>query len=220
MGDIGIVLVDDQPLIRQGLKLILDSEPGFEIVGEADDGAEALVIVDSVPCDLVVMDIRMPVLDGVAATRSIAESGGPPVLVLTTFGENEILWDALDAGAAGFALKSASSDDLIGAVRSVASGGSWLDPTLMPEVLESYRRVVIPQKRDAGLLDDLTPREHDVLRLMARGRTNSEISSDLFVGETTVKTHVGAIFSKLGVRDRAAAIVYAFDHGVVTPGGG
>ncbi len=215
---IRVLLVDDQPLIRKGLGLILGPSDGFEVVAEADDGEQALAAVDDHEIDLVVMDVRMPVLDGIEATRRVVAVEGPPVLILTTFGEDEILWDAIDAGAAGFALKNTDGDDLVGAARAVAGGGAWLDVTLLPKVLDSYRQVVIPQQRGAERLDELTSREHDVLRLMARGATNAEIAASLHVGETTVKSHVGAIFTKLAVRDRAAAIVYAFDHGVVTVG--
>ncbi|MEO1057294.1 MAG: response regulator transcription factor [Actinomycetota bacterium] len=215
---IRVLLVDDQPLIRKGLGLILGPSDGFEVVTEADDGEQALAALDEHEIDLVVMDVRMPVLDGIEATRRMVAAEGPPVLILTTFGEDEILWDAIDAGAAGFALKNTDGDDLVGAARAVAGGGAWLDVTLLPKVLDSYRQVVIPQQRGAERLDELTAREHDVLRLMARGATNAEIATSLHVGETTVKSHVGAIFTKLAVRDRAAAIVYAFDHGVVTVG--
>lgn len=211
------LLVDDQPLIRSGLRLVLEGA-GFEIVGECDDGAQAVDAAQTDAVDLVVMDIRMPVMDGIEATRRIVGAQGPPVLVVTTFGEDEILWDAVDAGAAGFVLKSAGGAELVGAATAVAAGGAWIDAELLPRVLESYRRVVIPAARTSERLDALTDREHDVLKLMARGSTNHEIAEALFVGETTVKTHVGSIFSKLGVRDRAAAIVFAFDHGVVTPG--
>jgi DNA-binding NarL/FixJ family response regulator len=167
----------------------------------------------------VLMDIRMPRLDGIAATaqlRGTQDVG--PVLVLTTFGEDEVLWGAIEAGAAGFVLKDSSAEDLIAAVRAVAGGGAWFDPGVAPRVLDRYRRLVAPATRDATRLDLLTEREHDVLRLMARGATNAEIADTLSVAEATVKTHVGSIFMKLDVRDRAAAIVFAYDHGVVTPG--
>ncbi len=213
-----VLLVDDQPLIRTGLGLILGPNDGFEIVAEADDGEQAIAALADHDIDLVVMDVRMPVLDGIEATRRITADAGPPILILTTFGEDEILWDAIDAGAAGFALKNTGGDELVAAARAVAGGGAWLDGALLPKVLDSYRRVVIPQQRTAERLAELTEREHDVLRLMARGATNGEIAASLHVGETTVKSHVGAIFTKLAVRDRAAAIVYAFDHGVVTAG--
>ncbi len=216
MSAVRVLLVDDQPLIRTGLGMILGPNDGFEVVAEADDGEQAIAALADHEIDLVVMDVRMPVLDGIEATRRIVAADGPPVLILTTFGEDEILWDAIDAGAGGYALKNTGGDELVAAARAVAGGGAWLDGALLPKVLDSYRRVVIPQQRSAGRLDALTEREHDVLRLMARGATNGEIAASLHVGETTVKSHVGAIFTKLAVRDRAAAIVYAFDHGVVT----
>jgi DNA-binding NarL/FixJ family response regulator len=140
------------------------------------------------------------------------------VLVLTTFGEDDVLWGAIEAGAAGFVLKDASAEDLIAAVRAVAGGGAWFDPAVAPRVLDRYRKLVAPMARSGSKLELLTDREHDVLRLMARGATNAELARALFLAEATVKTHVGSIFSKLGVRDRAAAIVFAYDHGVVTPG--
>lgn len=212
-----LVLVDDQPLIRAGLGLFLAPHVGFEVVGEADDGAEAIALVASVPCDVVVMDVRMPVMDGIEATRRIVGADGPPVLVLTTFGENETLVDALDAGASGFALKSSPPESLIDAVRATARGGAWIDPFLLPELIEQYRRVVIPRQRTVPVPDELTPRELDVLRLIAGAASNAEIAEQLYVGESTVKTHISSIFMKLGVRDRAAAIVYAFDRGIVSP---
>lgn len=217
-GPVRVLLVDDQPLIRTGLGMILGPNDGFEIVAEADDGEQAIAELADHEIDLVVMDVRMPVLDGIEATRRIVAADGPPILILTTFGEDEILWDAIEAGAGGFALKNTGGDELVAAARAVAGGGAWLDGALLPKVLDSYRRVVIPQQRTAERLEALTEREHDVLRLMARGATNGEIAATLHVGETTVKSHVGAIFTKLAVRDRAAAIVYAFDHGVVTAG--
>lgn len=215
-----LVLVDDQPLIRAGLRLFLAPHEGFDVVGEADHGGEAIALLGTVTCDVVVMDVRMPIVDGIEATRRIVEAGGPPVLVLTTFGENEILVDALDAGASGFALKSSSPESLIDAVRATARGGSWIDPLLLPELLEQYRRVVIPRQRTQSLIEELTPREHEVLVLIASAASNAEIADRLYVGESTVKTHIGSIFMKLGVRDRAAAIVYAFDRGIVSPKNG
>lgn len=212
-----LLLVDDQPLIRAGLRLFLGPHQGFEVVGEADHGGEAIDLLAAVGCDVVIMDVRMPVLDGIEATRRIVAAGGPPVLVLTTFGENEILVDALDAGASGFALKSSSPESMIDAVRVTARGGAWIDPALLPDLLEQYRRVVIPRRRVEQVVEELTPREHEVLVLVARAATNAEIAAQLFVGESTVKSHISSIFMKLGVRDRAAAIVYAFDRGIVMP---
>jgi DNA-binding NarL/FixJ family response regulator len=216
---IRVALVDDQALIRAGLDRILSPEDGFEVVAECADGQEAVEELPGVRADVILMDIRMPRLDGIAATERLQDVDDPaPVLVLTTFGEDDVLWGAIEAGAAGFVLKDSSADDLIAAVRAVAGGGAWFDPAVAPRVLDRYRAVVAPASRDAARLDELTDREHAVLRLMARGATNAEIAAGLHVAEATVKTHVGSIFGKLGVRDRAAAIVFAYDHGVVSPG--
>ncbi len=212
-----VLLVDDQTMIREGLKLVLSAHPDVEVAGECSDGDEVLDAIAALSPDLVCMDVRMARIDGIEATRRIRASDGPPVLVLTTFGEHDVLWSAVEAGAAGFELKSSTPENLVEAIRTVARGGSWIDGSLLGDVLESFRRVVLPAQRASVQLDELTPRELDVLRLMARGATNGEIAGELFLAETTVKTHVGAIFTKLGVRDRAAAIVYAFDAGVVTP---
>ena len=212
------IIVDDQPVVRAGVARILGPEDGFDVVAECGDGDEVPAAVTEHRPDLVLMDIRMRRVDGVTATRTLsAASDPPPVLVLTTFDDDDVLWDALDAGAAGFVLKDASADELIAASRAVANGGAWLDPKVAPRVLSAFRANVRPRLAEAAHIDALTEREHDVLRLMARGSTNSEIAASLFVSEPTVKTHVGAIFSKLGVRDRAAAIVFAYDHGVVDP---
>ena len=207
---IRVALVDDQALVRTGLARILAPEDGFEVVAECADGRQAVAELPGLRPDVVLMDVRMPALDGIAATAHLRG--------LTTFGEDEVLWGAIEAGAAGFVLKDSSAEDLIAAVRAVAGGGAWFDPGVAPRLLDRYRRVVAPAARDAARLDELTDREHEVLRLMARGATNAEIAAALFVAEATVKTHVGSIFGKLGVRDRAAAIVFAYDHGVVTPG--
>jgi DNA-binding NarL/FixJ family response regulator len=212
-------IVDDQAIVRAGLARILSPADGFEVVAECADGLQAVEQLPPLRPDVVLMDVRMPALDGIAATAQLRSLEEPlEVLVLTTFGEDEVLWGAVEAGAAGFVLKDSSAEDLIAAVRAVADGAAWFDPAVAPRLLERYRRVVAPAARDAARLDRLTDREHDVLRLMARGATNAEIGATLFVAEATVKTHVGSIFSKLGVRDRAAAIVFAYDHGVVTPG--
>ena len=215
---IRVVLVDDQAIIRTGVARILSPHDGFEVVAECGDGLEAVELVTGAlgDVDVVLMDVRMPRLDGIEATRRIrALDGAPPVLVLTTFDEDDLLWAAIEAGAGGFVLKDTTADDLIAAVAAVAGGGAWFVPAVAPRVLATYREVVAPARRSAQRLDGLTEREHDVLRLIARAATNAEIAATLHVGEATVKTHVGSIFMKLGVRDRAAAIVYAFDHGVV-----
>jgi DNA-binding NarL/FixJ family response regulator len=216
---IRVALVDDQAIVRGGLARILSPADGFEVVAECADGRQAVAELPGLRPDVVLMDIRMPDLDGIAATKRLRAAENPlVVLVLTTFGEDEVLWGAIEAGAAGFVLKSSSAEDLIAAVRAVAGGGAWFDSAVAPRLLDRYRRVVAPAARDAARIDLLTNREHDVLRLMARGATNAEIAAALYIGEATVKTRVGSIFAKLGVRDRPAAIVFAYDHGVVTPG--
>jgi DNA-binding NarL/FixJ family response regulator len=216
---IRVALIDDQAMVRAGLARILSPSDGFEVIAECGDGQQAVEVVPEADPDVTLMDIRMPKLDGIAATERLRASADPiPVLVVTTFGEDEMLWGALEAGAAGFVLKDSSAGDLIAAVRAVAGGGAWFDPAVAPRVLERYRSVVAPAARDAARLERLTEREHAVLRLMARGATNAEIAAGLYVAEATVKTHVGSIFTKLEVRDRAAAIVFAYDHAVVSPG--
>jgi DNA-binding NarL/FixJ family response regulator len=216
---IRVALVDDQAIVRTGLARILSPADGFEVVAECADGRQAVEQLPALGPDVVLMDIRMPVLDGIAATAQLRGAADPlVVLVLTTFGEDEVLWGALEAGAAGFVLKDSSAEELIAAVRAVAAGAAWFDPGVASRILEHYRRRVAPAHREAARLQLLTEREREVLRLMARGATNGEIATALYVAEATVKTHVGSIFGKLSVRDRAAAIVFAYDHGVVTPG--
>jgi DNA-binding NarL/FixJ family response regulator len=216
---IRIALVDDQAIVRAGLARILSPDEGFEVVAECADGGQAVARLPALHPDVVLMDIRMPVLDGIAATEQLRRAEDPlVVLVLTTFADDEVLWGAIAAGAAGFVLKDSAADDLIAAIRAVARGGAWFDAAVAPRLLDRCRRVVASAARDAARLELLTDREHDVLRLMARGGTNAEIAAGLYVAEGTVKTHVGSIFTKLGVRDRAAAIVFAYDHGVVMPG--
>jgi DNA-binding NarL/FixJ family response regulator len=216
---IRVALVDDQAIVRAGLARILSPTDGFEVVAECADGRQAVDELPALRPDVILMDIRMPRLDGIAATARLRAMPDPvPVLALTTFGEDEVLWGAIEAGAAGFVLKDSSAEDLIAAVRAVAGGGAWFDSGVAERVLDRYRQVVAPATRDAARLELLTDREHDVLRLMARGATNAEIAATLYVAEATVKTHVGSIFTKLDVRDRAAAIVFAYDHGVVSPG--
>jgi DNA-binding NarL/FixJ family response regulator len=215
---IRVLIVDDQPVVRAGVARILGPDDGFELVAECDDGDEVLEAVRQHHPDVVLMDVRMRRLDGVTATQLLrAAADEPPVLILTTFDDDDVLWGALDAGAAGFILKDASAEDLIAATRAVAGGAAWLDPKVAPRVLGAFRANVRPRIAEAARIGALTEREHDVLRHMARGATNSEIAAALFVGEATVKSHVGAIFAKLGARDRAAAIVFAYDHGIVDP---
>jgi DNA-binding NarL/FixJ family response regulator len=215
---IRVLVVDDQAVIRMGVARILGPDDGFTVVAECEDGDEVVDAVEEHRPDVVVMDVRMRRLDGVSAIRALVATGSaPPVLVLTTFDDDDALWGALDAGAAGFVLKDASAEDLIAATRAVAGGAAWLDPNVAPRVLEAFRSNVRPRVAEAARIETLTPREHDVLRQMATGSTNAEIAAKLIVSETTVKSHVGAIFAKLGVRDRAAAIVFAYDHGIVNP---
>ena len=213
---IRVIVVDDQAVIRVGVARILGPDDGFEVVAECEDGDEVVAAVAAHRPDVVVMDVRMRRLDGVSATRALVAAGDPPpVLVLTTFDDDDALWGALDAGAAGFVLKDASAEDLIAAVRAVAGGAAWLDATVAPRVLRAFRSDVRPRLAGAARVQALTEREHDVLRHLASGATNIEIAAALVVSEATVKTHVGSIFSKLGVRDRAAAIVFAYDQGIV-----
>jgi DNA-binding NarL/FixJ family response regulator len=212
---IRVALVDDQPLVRAGLQRILSPDDEFEIVAECADGAEALEALRVQPADVVVMDVRMRGMDGVEATRRVRDVDGPPVLVLTTFDDDDVLWGAIEAGAAGFILKEATADDLVRATRTVAGGGSWIDPVVLPRVLAAYRATVVPHAREARRLEQLTDRELEVLKMMATGATNAEIANDLVVSGATIKTHIGSIFAKLGTRDRAGAIVLAYQHGIV-----
>lgn len=213
-----VLVVDDQELIRAGLRGILRERYGFTIVGELDTGIEVTETVARLTPDVVVMDVRMPHVDGITATQALTlADDAPPVLVLTTFDEDEILAGALRAGAAGFLLKGAPAEDLQRAVRTLAEGGAWLDPSITGRVLAAYREGR-PPMRPGAQVDLLTPREKDVLALIGSGFSNSEIAADLFLGEGTVKTHIGHIFTKLDLRDRAAAVVFAFDHGIVRPG--
>ena len=220
MADVRVLLVDDQDLVRAGLQRILRRRDGFDIVGECADGDEVPAFLAEHPVDVVVMDLRMRRVDGIEATRRLRAAGErPPVLVLTTFDDDELLSGALRAGAAGFVLKDSPAEELMRAVRAVASGDSWLDPAVTARVLTAYRSA--PPALGAAnseALADLTSRELDVLRLIGRGLSNGEIAASLVISELTVKSHVGRIFAKLELRDRAAAIVYAFDHGIVHAG--
>lgn len=212
-----VVLVDDQELVRSGLRRILRRRDGFEIVAECADGADVPAALAAGPVDVVLMDLRMRDVDGITATERLrADPSAPPVLVLTTFDDDAMLSGALRAGAAGFVLKDSSADDLIRAVRTVAAGDGWLDPAVTARVLTAYRSAPAPVP-SGDLPDVLTARELEVLRAMAAGLTNAEIAASLVISELTVKSHIGRIFTKLDLRDRAAAIVYAYDHGLVAP---
>lgn len=214
---IRVLLVDDQAMVRRAFALMLSVEDDIELVGECSNGEEAVALVAGTNCDIVLMDIEMPVMNGIEATRAIRQAGGPEVIVLTTFDRDDYLFEALHAGAAGFLLKNAEPEQLLESIRTVAAGGALLAPEVTRRVIEEAvagrRRSVRPSPR----LDRLTQRERDVLILMARGLSNAEIAQDLFVGEATVKTHVSACLSKLGVRDRVQAVIHAYEHGLVSP---
>ena len=215
---IRVLLVDDQELVRAGLRGILRENFGFEIVGECTDGDEAAGAIAGTGPDIVLMDVRMARLDGVAATRLIHDLRPDlPVLALTTFDDDEALAGMLRAGAAGFILKGVPAEELHRAVRTVAEGGAWLDPAVTGRVLAVYRAAPAPSAATPALAQ-LTEREREVLTLVAQGCTNGEIAQRLFVGEGTVKTHINHLFTKLDLRDRAAAIVFAYDHNLVRPG--
>lgn len=209
------LIVDDQELVRSGLSMILRERHGVTVVAECSDGDEVPAAVAQYSPDVVVMDLRMKRVSGIEATRRLSQSGGPPVLALTTFQDDELLSGVLRAGAAGFLLKDSPAEELIRAVRAVGSGNSYLDPAVTARVLTTYRSAT-PALPPADVAQ-LTSRERDVLVLIAKGHTNSEIAENLFISGLTVKTHIGRIFHKLDLRDRAAAIVYAYEHQIVHP---
>jgi DNA-binding NarL/FixJ family response regulator len=214
---IRVLIADDQALIRTGFRMILDAQDDIEVVGEAIDGADAVRQFERLHPDVVVMDVRMPSMDGIEATRRLATADPPGrVLILTMFDLDEYVYEALRAGASGFLLKDRPSDELVTAVRVVAAGEALLAPSITRRLIEEFsrRRNVAPARE----LRALTDRERDVLLLLARGLSNAEIAASLFVAETTVKTHVGRVLQKLGVRDRAQAVIVAYESGLVQPG--
>ncbi|MGH1505536.1 MAG: response regulator [Acidimicrobiales bacterium] len=214
-----VVLVDDQELVRTGFRMILESEPDFVVVGEAADGREAVELLERCPCDVVLMDIRMPRLDGVEATAEVrAMPDAPKVLILTTFDLDDYVFQALRNGASGFLLKDTPADDLVAAIRVLAGGDALLAPSVTRRLIEEFQDGATGRTRPVRGLDDLTERELEVLIEVAKGKSNVEIGEALFVGEATVKTHVGRVLSKLGVRDRVQAVVLAYESGLVTPG--
>ncbi len=216
---IRVLLADDQALVRAGFRMILKAEPGVEVVGEAGDGAEAVALTRELAPDVVLMDVRMPVMDGIEATRRIVDGDGAPrVLVLTTFDLDEYVYEALRAGASGFLLKDAPEEQLVAGITIVAGGGSLFAPAVTRRLIERFAGSR-PQKPPPGL-DELTARELEVLKLVARGHSNAEISEKLVVSAHTTKTHIAHILQKLDLRDRVQAVVLAYEAGIVRPGSG
>jgi DNA-binding NarL/FixJ family response regulator len=217
-----ILVVDDQAMVRQGFAALLGAQPDLVVVGDAADGAAGVAAARDYAPDVVLMDIRMPVLDGVEATRRIVNPGpglhSPKVLMLTTFDLDDYVFEALRAGASGFLLKDAPAADLVHAVRVVAGGDGLLAPSVTRRLIAEYAGRPRPDRPRPERLNALTARETDVLRLIARGRSNTEIADELVVAEQTVKTHVGRILSKLDLRDRAQAVVFAYETGLIVPG--
>jgi DNA-binding NarL/FixJ family response regulator len=224
MTEIRVVIADDQKLVRAGFGMILGAQPDIEVVGEADDGAEAIRVVRAARPDVVLMDIRMPELDGLAATRELLSAGPegrhvPKILILTTFDVDDYVYDALAAGASGFLLKDTPPEQLVEAVRSVAAGESLLAPTVTRRLIEHFVSSRATREQSPDGMDELTPRELEVFKLIARGLSNTEIAGELVVSEATVKTHVARILLKLGLRDRVQVVVVAYESGLVRPGG-
>ncbi|MFI7431279.1 response regulator [Micromonospora sp. NPDC049836] len=217
-----VVIVDDQALVRAGFRMVLDSQPDLEVVGEAVDGADALRVLDRVAADVVVMDLRMPTMDGVEATRRIVGRPAdrrPRVLVLTTFDTEADAFAALRVGASGFLLKNVPPEDLLAAIRVVAEGESVVAPSITRRLLDRFAGQLGPGPAEDPRLAQLTEREREVLLLVAQGLSNAEIAARVHVAEATVKTHVGRILAKLQLRDRVQAVVLAYESGLVTPGG-
>jgi DNA-binding NarL/FixJ family response regulator len=219
---IRILLVDDQALVRAGFRMILDAEPEMEVVGEASDGRDAVDQVRSLRPDVVLMDIRMPELDGLEAARRILSTNGaeaPKILMLTTFDLDEYVYEALRAGASGFLLKDTPPEQLVSAIHVIAQGEALLSPSITRRVISEFVKGAGPKPQaQFPRLGDLTARELEVMKAIARGLSNAEIAKELFVSETTVKTHVARILMKLGLRDRVQAVVLAYEAGVVQPG--
>lgn len=213
---IRVVVVDDQALIREGLMRMLTPWDGFLVVAACADGEEAVGVAAGERVDVVLVDLRMPGIDGIETIRRLRRlDPAPPVLVLSTFGADEDLWRAVEAGASGYLLKHAGVDDVLAAVRAVAQGAAWFDPQVAPSLLGACQQSIGPRARASARASLLSAREHEVLRLVASGASNAEIAAKLHLGESTVKTHVSSILAKLEVRDRTHAIVFAYEHGLV-----
>jgi DNA-binding NarL/FixJ family response regulator len=214
---IGVVIADDQALVRAGFRMILDAEIDIDVVGEAADGEEAVDVALRTHPDVLLMDVRMPELDGIAATRRLVEADGATrVVMLTTFDLDEYVFDALRAGASGFLLKDVPPEQLVDGIRAVASGDALLAPSVTRRVIREFVRSARPARGDSRL-GELTSREREVLELVARGLSNGEIATELVLGETTVKTHVAHVLQKLDLRDRVQAVVFAYESGFVEP---
>ena len=219
---IRVVIADDQALVRSGFRMILDARPDIEVVGEAGDGGEAAALVARLEPDVVLMDVRMPEVDGLEATRRLLadpRAAATRVLILTTFDLDAYVYEALHAGASGFLLKDAPAEQLTAGIRVVASGEALLAPSITRRLIEGFVRRPPPAGSGAPELEELTARELEVLELMAQGCSNAEIAARLVVSEATVKTHTAHVFSKLGLRDRVHAVVFAYERGIVQPGG-
>ncbi|MEL7157308.1 MAG: response regulator transcription factor [Actinomycetota bacterium] len=216
---IRVLLADDQAMIRAGFKLLIDNQPDLEVVGEAETGQQAIDLVRELDVDVVLMDVQMPDMDGIEATTALTahDDVAARVLIVTTFQRDDYLFDALRAGASGFLLKTAPPEELVQAVRIVAEGRSLLDPTVTGRVIDQFAGAG-PKVARSDRLDELTDREREVLEQVAQGLSNAEIADTLVVGEATVKTHVSSVLSKLGLRDRVQAVVFAYEHGLVRPG--
>jgi len=217
---IRVVVADDQGMVRSGFSVLLNAQPGIEVIGEAVNGQEAIARAAELRPDVILMDVRMPVLDGLHATREITAMPDPPkILVLTTFDLDDYVYEALRAGASGFLLKDASASELANAVRLVAAGDALLAPGVTRRLIAEFARMGAPRSPTRKQIEGLTERESEVLALVARGMSNAEIADHLVVAEQTIKTHVGRILMKLGLRDRTQAVVLAYESGLVHPGG-
>jgi DNA-binding NarL/FixJ family response regulator len=216
---IRVVVADDQGMVRSGFSTLLNAQPDIQVIGEAVNGQEAIARAAELRPDVILMDVRMPVLDGLQATRQISALDiGPRILILTTFDLDDYVYEALRAGASGFLLKDASAGELADAVRVVAAGDGLLAPSVTRRLIAEFARLGAPRSPDRKNLKDLTDRETEVLALVARGLANAEIATRLFVAEQTIKTHVSRILMKLGLRDRAQAVVFAYESGLIRPG--